>query len=298
MNIVVLGPGAVGLLWATKLHASGHRVSLWGRQPQSSLSIALDKQASITLPYNDCSALCHTDLLLITVKAWQVEQALTPLLNTLNRDTILLFMHNGMGALDSMQDQLNDFPIVLSTTTHGALKPSMNQVLHTGKGVTQLGAYNAQGKQCQFLVDVLQHALPDVMWNNTIEEALWHKLAINCAINPLTALEQCRNGELTDERFQRPLANIVAEVADVVSAEGFAITQSSLLAKVKQVIQATAENYSSMHQDIFYQRKTEIDFITGYLLKKAEQHQLATPENHKLYLAIKHQEQSWVSNHV
>ncbi|CAH8215567.1 2-dehydropantoate 2-reductase [Vibrio aestuarianus] len=295
MNIVVLGPGAIGLLWATQLHQAGHNVSLWGRAPHQHLSIIQDNNLTVSFPYCDSNALKKADLLLITVKAWQVEQALIPLLTQLNRDTILLFMHNGMGAVDNIAALLNKFPLLLATTTHGALKPSINQVLHTGKGVTQLGAYNAKGEQCQFLVDVLAHALPEVVWNNTIEEALWHKLAINCAINPITALEQCRNGDLANQRFQQQLENIVAEVASVMNAEGFSVTPSSLLTKVKQVIQATAVNHSSMHQDIFYQRKTEIDFITGYLLKKAEKHQLSTTENSKLYHAIQQIEHSWES---
>ncbi|NGZ12692.1 2-dehydropantoate 2-reductase [Vibrio aestuarianus] len=295
MNIVVLGPGAIGLLWATQLHQAGHCVSLWGRATHQHLSITQDNNPAVSFPYCDSNALQQADLLLITVKAWQVEQALPPLLTQLNRDTILLFMHNGMGAVDSIADLVSEFPLLLATTTHGALKASVNQVLHNGKGVTQLGAHNAKGEQCQFLVDVLAHALPEVVWNNTIEEALWHKLAINCAINPLTALEQCRNGDLANQRFQQQLENIVTEVASVMNAEGFSVTPSSLLIKVKQVIQATAQNHSSMHQDIFYQRKSEIDFITGYLLKKAEKHQLATAENSKLYHAIKQIEHSWES---
>ncbi|MDE1331021.1 2-dehydropantoate 2-reductase [Vibrio aestuarianus] len=295
MNIVVLGPGAIGLLWATQLHQAGHNVSLWGRAPHQLLSITQDNSPAVHFPYCDSNALQQADLLLITVKAWQVEQALLPLLTQLNRDTILLFMHNGMGAVDGIADLVSEFPLLLATTTHGALKASVNQVLHTGKGVTQLGAYNAKGEQCQFLVDVLAHALPEVVWNNTIEEALWYKLAINCAINPLTALEQCRNGDLANQHFQQQLENIVAEVASVMNAEGFAVTPSSLLTKVKQVIQATAKNHSSMHQDIFYRRKTEIDFITGYLLKKAKKHQLTTAENSKLYHAIQQIEHSWES---
>ncbi|MGL5739621.1 MAG: ketopantoate reductase C-terminal domain-containing protein, partial [Plesiomonas shigelloides] len=58
-------------------------------------------------------------------------------------------------------------------------------------------------------------------------------------------------------------------------------------AGVNQVIQATAENFSSMHQDITLQRASEIDYITGYLIHRAQAHGLAVPHHQALYAAIK-----------
>lgn len=60
-----------------------------------------------------------------------------------------------------------------------------------------------------FLVNVLEHALPTVNWNPEIKTALWTKLAINCAINPLTGLEQVKNGKLADQHFSETLNSIV-----------------------------------------------------------------------------------------
>ena len=71
------------------------------------------------------------------------------------------------------------------------------------------------------------------------------------------------------------------------------VEKSTLESTVYQVINATAENFSSMKQDIHYQRKSEIDFITGYLLKQAKIHNIKAPENQALYTQIHHIEQSW-----
>ncbi|NMU82308.1 2-dehydropantoate 2-reductase, partial [Vibrio parahaemolyticus] len=88
------------------------------------------------------------------------------------------------------------------------------------------------------------------------------KLAINCAINPLTAILQCKNGELAKPEFKIQLESITQELVEVMSKEGIAIEFRSLFDTVMQVVNATAENYSSMRQDVFHQRRTEIDFIT------------------------------------
>ncbi|MEF2522543.1 2-dehydropantoate 2-reductase [Vibrio mimicus] len=293
MNIVVLGPGAVGSLWALHLHRAGHQVALWSRQSQPTLELQLDDSEPVLFSNQSLDILANADLLLITVKAWQMEAALLPLLPHLNRDTILLFMHNGMGAVEAISESLACFPVLLATTTHGALKATPNQVSHTGFGQTQVGPFNALGARCDFIADVLQHALAPVTWNPDIQHALWHKLAVNCAINPLTAIHQCPNGALEAAQFQPQITAILDEVVAVMQAENVHSDRAVLHELIYQVIHSTAANRSSMHQDVFHQRPTEIDFITGYVVRKGEQHDIATPANSLLYHQIKTLEQSW-----
>ncbi|MEZ9865747.1 2-dehydropantoate 2-reductase [Vibrio sp. 10N.261.51.A4] len=293
MNITIVGPGAIGSLWAIKLLQAGHNVSFWSRSSDTSIDLSLDEQTSLSFSNNNIEKLSASDLVIVTVKAWQVKEATTPLLQYLDPDTILMFMHNGMGAVDNIATQVDGYPVVLATTTQAAFKPSRNHVSHTGLGHTQLGAFNQTGQQCTFLVDVLDDALPAVSWNPQIETALWAKLAINCAINPLTGLEQIKNGELADQRFEGILSSIVEELTQVMQAEEIACSFDGLEASVKQVIQATAQNNSSMKQDMFYQRKTEVDFISGHLIKTALKHGIKVPVNQKLFAQVKEQENSW-----
>lgn len=294
MNIVILGPGAIGRLWAYQLHKAGHQVALWGTQPAGEYCLIQDELAPITLAYNQPATLEHADLLLVCVKAWQVETALLPLLDKLAPQTILLFIHNGMGALDTLTERLSDHPLLMATTTHGALKQGAHHVMHTGQGTTQLGAVNAQGERCDFLVDVLNHALPHVLWTDNIRYALWHKLAINCAINPLTAIENCRNGQLADANYRPLLNQLINELVSVMRAEQVPIEPQQLTESIDRVIEATSQNYSSMQQDVAQQRPTEIDFITGYVIKKAAQHSLAVPVNQSLYQHIHSLQQRWI----
>lgn len=293
MNIVILGPGAIGSLWATKLKQAGHHVSLWGKSSEPQLSLQLDDTPALTFSNHHLAAVKSADLILVTVKAWQVEAAIHPLVPHIYTDTIVMLMHNGMGTAQSVAETLGNNPIVLATTTHGAYKPSPQAVLHTGRGITQLGGFNRLGEQCQFLQPVMHHALPEVRWNPDIHAALWTKLAINCAINPLTAIHQCKNGALAQQEFHSTLHSITQELVSVMNQEGVDTEFEDLFSDIMHVVNATAENYSSMRQDVFHQRRTEIDFITGHLLHAAEKHHIDTPENLKLYQRIKQIEQSW-----
>ncbi|WP_117235218.1 2-dehydropantoate 2-reductase [Vibrio maerlii] len=287
MHITILGPGAVGSLWATKLKLAGHSVALWSRESESSLELSPDEQTPVLFDNNNSEKLKNCDLLLVTVKAWQVKDALAKVLPQLNQDTILVFMHNGMGAVDDISAELANYPVLLATTTHGAFKPNKHSIHHTGQGATQIGAYNCKGEQCRFLVEVLNHALPKVEWADNIQTALWNKLAINCAINPLTAIEQCRNGDLADSHFESIISAVLHEIHQVLSAEYVPLSQQELNDRVYQVIRATAQNYSSMRQDIANKRRTEIDFITGHLIRTAKMHGIAVPNNLALYEQIK-----------
>lgn len=295
VNITILGPGAVGSLWACYLQKAGHNVSLWTRSStpsEISLSLNSKENSSHSFSCNDKESLIHCDLLFITVKAWQVENALIPLLPLLSQETILLFMHNGMGAIDAIKEQINHHPILQATTTHGALKESTHSVKHTGFGHTVIGPFNLLGNQCQFIQEVLTHSLPSIEWNPEIKVALWKKLAINCAINPLTAIHQCQNGHLAHSDIHQDVTRICSEVHQVLQQEGLEWAETELVSTVNQVISATSENYSSMNRDCFYQRKTEIDNITGYLLQRAAQHGISAPINQTLYNQIKQLEEN------
>ncbi|MDA0146791.1 2-dehydropantoate 2-reductase [Vibrio sp. LaRot3] len=293
MNFAIVGPGAIGSLWATHLYQAGHKVNLWSRQTDNQLTIQCDSNPPVTLPNNHCQSLNDSDVVLVTLKAPFVVSALQGLVEHIHSDAIIVLMHNGMGTADQVSALLPNNPLLLATTTHGAYRPTPQQVLHTGEGNTQIGAANSLGQQCEFIVDVLNNALATVEWHSNIQQALWNKLAINCAINPLTAINNINNGELAQPTYKHELQNIIAEVVEVMKAEAIEVNKQTLTNTVQHVIEATSANYSSMQQDIAHQRMSEIDFITGYLIARAQHHQIDVSFNQSLYNSIKQIEQSW-----
>jgi 2-dehydropantoate 2-reductase len=120
-----------------------------------------------------------------------------------------------------------------------------------------------------------------------MHSALWQKLLINCAINPLTALANVKNGELAQASYRPTLQAICEEVCLTAQACGIFIDANSALEQVLNVIENTAENYSSMHQDIAHKRPTEIDAINGYVVKQAQKKGIDVPVNTQMLLAIK-----------
>lgn len=288
-HICIIGHGAIGLLWGYHLTAAGHQVTLISRRqplPESKqrftnydgIESVNEVNFSHQLP-QDC------DLILVTTKAYQAHHALSPFLPEITAPIILL--HNGMGAVETLPLTTHQ-QVMLATTTHGALIDE-NNLIHTGLGNTILGNYQGlTDEQLVYWQQLLNSALPNVEVHPNIQLPLLLKLAINCVINPLTAIHQCRNGELLSPKFYKQIDKLVHEIQQVISKlePNWPHNQASLKQAILDVASATANNYSSMAQDIKYGRTTEIEFINGYLLKQADNLHINISENKALIARV------------
>ncbi|GAB1045114.1 MAG: 2-dehydropantoate 2-reductase [Shewanella algae] len=298
MQLGILGVGAIGQLLAQQLAAAGLEPWLLPRANTPSLAEQGEEQVytlelgdqslqtSFLCLAQDSSKLKQLDLLLVTVKAYQVEAALEPLLPRLHPDCRILLLHNGLGPHQSLAAKLNGRPLSLGTTSQGALKLSSNHIRQTGSGLTQIGDLIG-APMPEVMKTTLLNAIPGSQWSDAILEALWQKLAVNAVINPLTAIHRVNNGALAAHEFEGTICAILDELLQVAKQEGIALTFDALHARVKEVIRLTAANYSSMYQDLKHGRKTEIDYINGYLQQRAEQYGLTLPINSELVAQIK-----------
>ena len=290
----LLGCGALGGVFASLLTQSG----------QPTRVLLRDRHRSTLHPRIDFTSLeGHTQLiaiergfisqpgqitrLLVVTKAGQVVSALTPLVGKLAAGVPIVLLHNGMGIAEQVVQLFPHNPVIAGVTSHGAMQGGHFVFRHTGKGETWLGPVNEAAKAYAALADDLGAALGQAGWDEQILARQWQKLAINCAINPLTALYRLKNGELAVPRFADVLQQICVEVADVMQAEGQPTSSDELLRRAMTVVELTADNYSSMYQDMEQGRETEIEAITGFLLACAAKHGIAVPVNQGLYQAIK-----------
>lgn len=292
MKITVLGCGALGQIWLAALDKQGHEVQGWLRVPQPYCSAnVVDVEGQMinkTFIANDPLFLADSELLLVTLKAWQVSEAVRNLQNLLPVSCPILLLHNGMGTLDELRNLTQ--PLLQGITTHAARRDG-TVIVHVASGTTHIGPGTPESASLSDLAELLHQALPDVAWHNHMASASWQKLAVNCVINPLTVIYDCRNGDLLEHRDE--IARLCDEVATVMEREGQHTSRDSLMDYVFAVIDSTAENVSSMLQDIRAQRRTEIEYITGYLLRRARAQGISTPENSRLYELIKRKEQDY-----
>ncbi len=295
-NWHILGAGSQGLLWAAALQEAGIPVCLLLRTPPATPTLAIQvetegclRQHEIACAHVSAAGDCRQ--LLVTVKATDVHAALTalgPARQTLER---VVLLQNGIGVEAIARALLPATTALwLGTSTHGSFRRTPTHMVRAGIGEIWLGPGSGQAALSaadQAALASLQRSALAVHWDTDIQRRLWQKLLVNACLNPLTALLDCRNGDLLTLPLARQwMPALAEEAAAVASAEGMPTTPAELLTRVEAIARATAANFNSMQQDFHHGRLTEIAFITGALLLAAERHGLALPHHRELLARI------------
>ena len=299
----VVGGGAIGCLWAVRLAAAGEGVTLVLRDARSverfqSQGGVIELQGTrlscrLTVPVEAADATGPPlRQVLLAVKAHQCVQALAAIAPRLDAGTRLVTLQNGLGSIEEMRPLLGAAALAAGTTTEGAWRRAPFSVVQAGEGETWLGPYPAVRvpPAAPQLLASLQRAKAQVGWDEAVLERLWLKLAVNCVVNPLTAVLGCRNGALLEHAATRTLlARLSAEVADIVTTAGHPPPQP-LSALVADVLARTAANRSSMLQDLSAGRASEVEYINGFLATTARRLGRAAPLNAALLELIRARE--------
>ncbi|MBW1246947.1 putative 2-dehydropantoate 2-reductase [Pseudomonas tolaasii] len=283
----ILGAGSLGTLWATRLARAGVPVRLILRDAarlanyQAGAGLTLVEQGlEQTYPVIGETPDSPEPIrrLLVACKAYDAQSAVTQLQHRLAPDAELVLLQNGLGSQDAVAAQLPQARCLFASSTEGAFRDGDWRVVFAGHGYTWLGDA-AHPTPPPWLEDLHAAGIPHA-WSTDILTRLWRKLALNCAINPLTVLYQCRNGGL--QAHQCEVATLCAELAELLECCGQPAAAEGLHSEVERVIQATAANYSSMYQDVANARRTEISYLLGYACQAAARHQLVLPHLQQL----------------
>ena len=291
----VLGAGSLGCLWGGYLNKAGMPVTLIHRNsvPAPDNLTLIPFQGDSEIPFQaelttakECPAESISQLIVAT-KAPDALDAVRGIAHALEPDAVILVLQNGMGAQQAIAEAFDHYAIIAACITDGAYRTSPGHVVHAGKGVSRIGALNEKGRQAESAVleqlqqmDLVTEHCPDIY------QALWNKLAINIAINGLTALDQCLNGELRVPQRLARVQKLCQETEQVMQALQLSLPEEGLFHLAQSVIEGTAQNRSSMLQDTQKGKSTEIEYINGYLLNQAHKLGIDAPENQAVYDAV------------
>ncbi|MFT5758983.1 MAG: 2-dehydropantoate 2-reductase [Alteromonadaceae bacterium] len=293
---VIIGQGAIGLLWYSHFYKNSKTYGAYllkygNAHPQQNINFTHINGISEDIPRQEIplKSLVSANNILICVKCYQINQVINNISPYLKKGVKLILCHNGMGGLTDLSKKLlRGYTVLTLLTTHGSLKSSSTKIKHTGLGQSELGlAHGEVGNvDKNNVITQLNSVMPTLAWCDNIKEKQWLKLAINCVINPITAIYDIENGQILADKFVRLIYDILSELISVARCEGIDLELNSLTKVVLQVADKTAKNSSSMRCDRQANRKTEIAYINGYIQKLGLHYKVATPVNDKLVAQI------------
>lgn len=293
MEIIVLGAGAIGSLYGAKL-APANDVTLIGRAEHvaaiNSHGLRIEGLESQVVRVRAATALDHLGpeaLIILTTKVPDSAAALGSITSLVRDDTTILCLQNGIGSECIARAALGDRGIVLrGITQYGAIYKAPGVIQFMARGYTLI----EQHERSAHLAGVLTTAGLDGRVSPNIGADVWHKLVVNCVVNPITAILGCEVGGIANPQLDPFKRLVIDECIAVAAAEGISFHVD--FARQIDDRFRPSHNIASMLQDLRRGRPTEIDYLNGAVVAIAASHSLACPVNAALTAIIKTMEAS------
>ena len=281
MDIVVFGAGALGSLVGGVL-ASEHAVTLVGRDPHvhrvntDGLRLSGELDAHVHPDATTGSTGLDADLALVTVKAYDTAGAADALAD--GDVDLVCSLQNGLTE-GTLRERLGD-RVLAGTATYGAELVEPGHVRCTGLGRIHVGELDGgASERADRVAAAFRAAGLDCTADPEMAHRRWEKLAVNAGINAVTALARVENGALAERPGNRIAERTAREVARVARAEGVDVSDDDAMTALRDVVDGTAANRSSMFQDVRAGRRTEVDAINGAVVDLGRANGVAAPTN-------------------
>jgi 2-dehydropantoate 2-reductase len=286
-NIVMVGAGAMGCLFAARLALAGNAVTVVDVDPAR---LALINAEGIVIEDDAgrhvarvCAARADevsgpVDLLMLFTKGMHSAAAIRSVAHLESTGCIVLTLQNGLGNVEAIAEVFPADRIAWGVTDFPADLESANHVASHGQGHIFLGNWpHGADARAGGIAALLSAAGLNAVADPEVPIAVWEKVAFNAALNALCTVSGLPVGGLDHPAGRRAARTVTAEIAAIAKAEGIQIDTVRLAGKVDFAIANHTHHKPSMLQDRLAGRPTEIESINGALLGFAAHHGVAAP---------------------
>jgi len=299
-RVAVFGAGAVGCWYGARLARAGAPVMLIGRPShveavrayglrvrsgELTETVAVDADT-------DPDALAGAGLVLLCVKSSDTAEAARAIAARLAPGATVVALQNGVDNVERARAAAGLDPIA-AVVYVGASMGGPGLVVHAGRGDLVIGDYPggppaADPGRCGRVAALFERAGVPCVVSTDVRAALWTKLVMNAAFNPVSALAQARYGHIvTDPGAVATLRAIVDECVAVAAADGVRLEPADALhAAALALGGAMTGATSSTEQDLARGRPTEIDSLNGYVVRRGDALGVPVPVNRALHTLV------------
>jgi 2-dehydropantoate 2-reductase len=293
MRIGIMGAGAVGTFVGALL-SEEHEVILIGRPAVTKaiqdhgVRISGLTEVHVTIDASaDPMDLRGCEIILLTVKAYDTAEA-AGLVAGAEPRAMLVTLQNGLDNDERVRETAPGLSSCAAITSFGVTYLGPGHVRHAGEGQTVLGRMASSPQEAEHVAGLLTDGGFPVDFVENIRGHIWLKGIVNHSINPLTVIHRCRNGTLLEHaEYLEQLEGLCLEGLAVVGAAKIDLPHDNAFERVKEVARLTADNCSSMLQDVDRGKRTEIDHITGHIIRVGRENGLELPLSDFVFYEVK-----------
>ena len=310
-SVCILGAGAIGSLYAGHLGSTvaakvlARRVEHAERLNREGLRVSGKSELQTPIRAStDPAELGDVDLVIIATKATAVEPAARTIAGHFPGAAVMT-VQNGLGCEDVVA-RYGQWPIISAVTFMSGVKHSDSHVEYELDTATWMGPWadrNATYEQVRSLAQLLEEsglkakAFPD------LRPAQWSKLIFNSVVNPVGAVTDLPHVKAFAERDEHTglghlIHAMMNEGKQVAAAKGIELYEDPWEMNIEAVShgQTGLDEYAhvfSMLADVRSKQLTEVDWLTGAIVREGLQSGVAVPLLETLYRLVKARESSW-----
>jgi len=287
MKIAIVGAGGVGGFLATMLARSGETVYLVARGTQRDaickhgICVELNGETICAHPEavseNPADFGVSMDAILFCTKGYDLEQAIELVRPIVGKETLLLPLGNGVGNAEVLQHHFPDHLIANGAIYIVSHIKSPGIVTVKGKGaLVVMGVDGEVPNVVEQLAESLKKAGIKTKVSGTITTDVWKKYLLISAMATLTSCYDKPMGAIVEE-YADKLDAILHEILAVGRAEGAELDESDIEKVLEQVKKVPYDSPTSMWLDFKANKPTELEQLSGYIVKKAKKHAIDVP---------------------
>ncbi len=297
MKIAVIGAGAMGSIYGGHLSLHNEVYLVDTNQAVvdhlNTKGLVLQENGE-DVTYNPKAAVStkeigEVDLIILFVKALFSKAALRGNQNLIGENTYVMTLQNGSGHEDILSEFVKEDHIIIGTTEDNGAVLGLGHIRHGGAGRTNVGML-VEDKEC--FLPKLKESFDvcgfDVLIHENIQQLIWDKLFTNVSLSALTGVLQVDMGFIAANAHAWIMAQrLVHEAVAVATAMGLAFDEKAILEKVKKTSEGSPNGCTSIRADLRDGRKTEVDTISGSVVRAAEKVHVPAP-THEFIVEMVH----------
>ena len=289
MKIAVLGSGAMGGLFSAYL-SRHHEVTvidvnaaLVDKVNAEGLEVREpDGSSQLYHPHATLSTegMKPVDLVVVFVKAMFSEGALQNNRSIIGPDTYLMTLQNGSGHEDTLGKFVDEEHIIIGTTQHNASVAGVGVTNHGGSGITHMGCVTGSAARLQKFADAFTECGLEADTSDGVQRMIWNKMFTNVSASVLTGILQVPLGYISrNEAAWAMCCQLIREAVDAAAGLGMTFDYNEKVAEVKAVCDRSPNGLTSIYADLRDGRRTEVDTISGSIVRAGKKGGVATPSH-------------------